>query len=354
MRAVDWKKIVVMAGIGVGIYAGMRYLLPPAVPFLLGWLLASLVLPAAKWIEKRLHIRRGIAGGILIGTATVIIAWGVWKLSIAVISQIEKLMVNLGVWREQAEGFLDTCCRVIESYTGICAEDSRNFLLYQAGRIQEEIQNKLGSVCLGYLMTAVRGIVVLAGGVLVMIIFGTLVIKDMEAFREKINQGRYTCKAASIWKKICYAGGRYLKAQCFLMGIISILCVVGFWILGNPYFAVTGIVVGVLDALPLIGSGTILIPWAVLWVLQGEYLTALGYVILYLAADLTRQFLEPRILGKEIGLHPAVMLVSVYGGFFLYGFAGFFLGPVTVLILRIVWEEMMNFNKKDTKKPQKS
>ena len=137
------------------------------------------------------------------------------------------------------------------------------------------------------------------------------------------------------------------------MGIISAVCVIGFWILGNPYFAVAGIVVGLLDALPLIGAGTILIPWALLWVLRGQYMTALGYLILYLAADLTRQFLEPRILGKEIGLHPAVMLVSVYGGFFLYGFAGFFLGPATVLILRIVWDEMMNFNKKDIKKPQK-
>lgn len=350
---VEWKKILVMTGIGAGVYAGMRYLLPPAVPFLLGWLLASMILPAAKWMEKRMHIRRGIAGGILIGSATVGAAWGIWKLAIAVISQVEKLMVNLNGWSSQAESFLDSCCRAIETYTGIHAEDARNFLIYQAGRIQEEVQNKLGSACLGYLMTAVRGIVVLAGGVLVMIIFGTLVIKDMEEFRQKISRGKYTGKIAAIWKKICFAGGKYLKAQCVLMGIISVICMAGFWLLGNSYFAVAGIVVGLLDALPLIGAGTILIPWALLWVLRGEYLTALGYLILYLAADLTRQFLEPRILGKEIGLHPAMMLVSVYGGFFLYGFAGFFLGPVTVLILRTVWEEMMNFNKKDIKKPQK-
>lgn len=343
-----------MAGIGLGVYAGMRYLLPPAVPFLLGWLLASAVLPAAKWIEKKMHIRRGIAGGILIGVAAAGTAWGIWKLFIMVVSQLEKLMVNLGMWREQAKGLLNSCCRVIETYTGICAEDARNFLVYQAGMIQEELQSKLGNACIGYFMTAVRGIVVLAGGVLVMIIFGTLLIKDMEAFREKISKGRYTGKLSAVWKKICYAGGKYLKAQFILMGIISAVCIVGFWLLGNPYFAVAGIVVGVLDALPLIGSGTILIPWAVLWALQGEYLMAVGYMALYLAADLTRQFLEPRILGKEIGLHPAVMLVAVYGGFFLYGFAGFFLGPATVLILKIIWEEIMNFNKKDMKKIQKS
>lgn len=354
MTEVDWKKIVTMTGIGVVIYAGMKYLLPPAIPFLLGWFLASMVLSPAKWLEKRLHIRRGIAGGILIGIIVSVSAWGIWKLSVMVISQVENLMINIGTWEKHMNRFLNSCCRMIETYTGICAEDARNFLLYQTGRMQEEVQNKLGSVCFDYLVTMIRGIVVLVGGILVMIIFGTLVIKDMETFREKINKGKLTGKIASVWRKICHAGGRYLKAQCVLMMIISIVCVIGFWILENPYFAIAGIVVGILDALPLIGAGTILIPWAILRMLKGEYLTALGYLILYLTANLTRQFLEPRILGKEIGLHPAIMLVSVYGGFYLYGFGGFFLGPVTVLILRAVWEEIMIFNKKDTKKLQKS
>ena len=346
---VDWKKIVIMTGIGVVVYAGIKYLLPPAIPFLLGWFLAALVLPAAKWIEKKMKIRRGIAGGILIGMIAALSAWGIWKLSAAVVSQTRRLMIHIGVWETNMSRFLDSCCYMIETYTGIGAEDVRNFLLYQVGRMQEEIQNKLGSVCFDYLVTLIRGGIVLIGGIIVMILFGTLVIKDMEIFREKINKGKYTGRLAAIWRKICHAGGRYLKTQCILMVIISIVCVIGFWLLGNPYFAVAGIVVGILDALPLIGAGTVLIPWSILWVVEGEYLKALGYLVLYFAADVTRQFLEPRILGKEIGIHPAILLISVYGGFYLYGFGGFFLGPITVLILRVVWDEIMIFNKKDVK-----
>lgn len=350
----DWRKIVLMTGIGVVVYAGIKYLLPPAIPFLLGWFLAASVLPVAKWIEKTMKIRRGIAGGILIGILTVISALGIWKLSVSVVSQTKHLIINIKGWETKINRFLDSCCYTIENYTGICSEDIHDFLLYQVGRMQEELQNKLGIVCLDYMVTWIKGGIVLIGGVIVMIIFGTLVIKDMEMFREKINQGKYTGRLADIWRKICYAGGRYLKTQCILMILISILCVIGFWILGNPYFAVAGIVVGILDALPLIGAGTILIPWAVLWLIEGEYLKAMGYLLLYFAADLTRQFLEPRILGKEIGLHPAVLLISVYGGFYLYGFGGFFLGPVTVLILQVVWEEITIFNKKDIKNLQKS
>ena len=77
----NWKKILAVVGIGIAVYAGMRYLFWAAVPFLLGWFLAGLVLPAAKWMERKLHIRRGIAGGILIGLLTVLLAVVVWKLS---------------------------------------------------------------------------------------------------------------------------------------------------------------------------------------------------------------------------------------------------------------------------------
>lgn len=308
--------------------------------FFLGWLLASMVLPAAKWIEKKWHIRRGIAGGILIGILTAGLGFAVWKLFGLLVLQARNLLENVGLWAEQAKGFLNTCCCTIETYTGIRAEQVRQFLVYQAGRIQEQVQKNMGTACLGYLVTLVKGVVTLAGGVIVVVIFGTLVIRDMEEFREKMSKGRISSIFLSVGRKICAAGGRYLKAQCCIMGIVGLVCVAGFWLLKNPYFVVAGLTVGFLDALPLIGAGTILIPWAILWWIRGDYMMGTGYLLLYLAADLVRQFLEPRMLGKQMGIHPALMLAAVYGGFFLYGFAGFFLGPVTVLVVQTVWTEV--------------
>lgn len=336
----EWKKILILTGIGIVVYAGIKYLLPPAIPFLLGWLLAAMVLPGAKWMEKKWHIRRGIAGGILIVLLTAGVGFGVWKLSELLVEQVRHLLVNVGLWGRQADGFLDTCCCVIEQCTGIEAQNIRQFLVYQAGRIQEEVQRMIGTASMGYLVTLVKGVVTLGGGILIILIFGTLVIKDMEEFRKKMEQGKISGHCLCVGRKICAAGGRYLKAQCCIMGIVGVVCIAGFWLLKNPYFVVAGLAVGFLDALPLIGAGTILVPWAVIWCIKGAYMTALGYLLLYVAANLIRQLLEPRILGKQMGIHPALMLVSVYGGFFLYGFTGFFLGPVTVLIVRTVWEEI--------------
>lgn len=340
VRAVDRKRWMCLMGIVLGVYLGMRYLLPAAIPFLLGWLLASMVLPAAKWMERKWKIRRGIGGGILITVFAALLAGGIWKIGELLVSQVRELLAGMQGWRTQADGFLNTCCCVLEDITGIAAEKSREFLLYQIGLVQQEVQNKLGTAWMGYLVTLVKGITALVGGILVVIIFGTLVLKDMERFREWMNAGRARRSISRVASGLCRAGGRYLKAQALIMAAVGLLCAAGFWLLGNPYFAVAGIVVGFLDALPLIGTGTILIPWALILCVQGKYMLGLGYFVLYLAADLLRQLLEPRLIGKEIGLHPALMLISVYGGFFLYGLAGFFLGPVSVLLVQNIWKEL--------------
>lgn len=341
----EWKKYILFAGTGIVVYAGMRYLLPAAIPFLLGWLLASMVLPVAVWLEKHLGIRRGIAGGILIGVFTVILGWGLWELAGLLVVQTRELMERIGIFADQAQGYLDNCCTLMAKITGIREGNIREFLVYHVGKIQEEAQQKMSTAWLGYAVTVTKGIVTLAGGMVVAILFGTLLVKDLEEIRRWMGAGKVRGKILTIGQKICRAGGRYIKAQFLIMCLVALVCMGGFWILKNPYFVVAGVIVGILDALPLIGVGTILIPWAILWCIQGEYMIGLGYFILFLAANLTRQFAEPHIVGKEMGMHPALLLISVYGGFFLYGFPGFLLGPVTVLVMQTVWEELIQNDK---------
>lgn len=341
----EWKKYILFAGTGIVVYAGMRYLLPAAIPFLLGWLLASMVLPVAVWLEKHLGIRRGIAGGILIGVFTVILGWGLWELAGLLVVQTRELMERIGIFADQAQGYLDNCCTLMAKITGIGEGNIREFLVHHVGKIQEEVQQKMSTAWLGYAVTVTKGIVTLAGGMVVAILFGTLLVKDLEEIRRWMGAGKVRGKILTIGQKICRAGGRYIKAQFLIMCLVALVCMGGFWILKNPYFVVAGVIVGILDALPLIGVGTILIPWAILWCIQGEYMTGLGYFILFLAANLTRQFAEPHIVGKEMGMHPALLLISVYGGFFLYGFPGFLLGPVTVLVMQTVWEELIQNDK---------
>ncbi len=336
----NWKKLLTLFALGILVYLGMRYLLVPVIPFLLGWALASWILPLAKWFERRLRIKRGVAGGLLVGAATLAIALLTLCFANLLLKQLSSFGEWLSAWGIQRDRIVGQCCQAVERYTGIEQRVVYDFMLTQTQKINQDLQQTLTTEGVEYVVEFVKGGIFLVSSVLVIFIFAVLLIKDMEDFQRKIQAIPATRMAWRIGKNIGHAGGRYIKAQGKIMLVVGAICVFGLWLLGNPHFLVWGIVIGVLDALPMLGVGIILIPWALIWLLRGNYWLALGYVGLFLIADLARQFLEPKILGKEIGLHPALMLVSVYGGVFVYGVAGFVLGPISVLILVNIWKEL--------------
>ncbi len=132
----------------------------------------------------------------------------------------------------------------------------------------------------------------------------------------------------------------YLKAQGLIILVVILMCTAGLWMLGNPYFLLLGILIGMMDALPFIGTGTLLIPMAVYLIFRGSYGLAAGHVVLFLATYVTREFLEPRLIGAKLGIYPFAMIVVVYVGLYLYGPAGVLLGPVSLLLVMEVLREM--------------
>ena len=131
----------------------------------------------------------------------------------------------------------------------------------------------------------------------------------------------------------------YLKAQVKITGLICILCVAGLWMLKIPYFLGLGLAVGVLDALPVLGTGTFLIPAGILLLFQGETFMGAGLFLLYVVTAGVRQILEPRLVGNHVGLSPLLTLLSVYLGVVIYGGFGFILGPLSALLLYGIFKE---------------
>lgn len=112
----------------------------------------------------------------------------------------------------------------------------------------------------------------------------------------------------------------------------SILSLMG--IMKNSYFAVIALVIAVFDILPVAGSGGILIPWALFSLIYGNYKQAVGLIVLYVIITVIRQYIEPKIVGSSLGVHPIVTLMGLYFGLKLFGFIGMFLVPLTVMTLK--------------------
>ena len=130
--------------------------------------------------------------------------------------------------------------------------------------------------------------------------------------------------------------GGYFLAQFRIMFVVAVILIVGFLILGIRYAFLIGVLVAILDFLPLFGTGTILIPWAVFKLLSADYALAAGLALLYVLTQVTRQVIQPKIVGDSMGLPPLWTLVFLYLGFKIHGISGMILAvPIGIFVMNL-------------------
>jgi len=134
------------------------------------------------------------------------------------------------------------------------------------------------------------------------------------------------------------AMGGYFRAQGILMTMVGIISIIGLLILRSPYALLLGILFAVLDFLPILGPAIVLLPWALISVLMGNIHQAIGLVVIYGVITITRQVMQPKILGDQMGAHPLASLMSIFIGFRIFGLLGFIIGPSLLMIFLAVRE----------------
>ncbi len=167
--------------------------------------------------------------------------------------------------------------------------------------------------------------------------------KEIGSLLQKhIPQGLWE-KGRALLHRLKSAMGGYAKSQLYLSAVSFGLCALGFLLLGFSRGFLMAIPIALIDALPVFGTGIILIPWGLLSFLRGDTPLGIGLLLLYGAVSVTRTILEPRFLGKQIGLHPLLTLLSLYGGFRLFGVPGMVLLPIGVMMLKQVYDLSLDF-----------
>ena len=138
--------------------------------------------------------------------------------------------------------------------------------------------------------------------------------------------------------------GSYIKAQIILMTIcffelLICLNLLSFLGLNVPYPLLMSIIICLIDALPILGAGTILIPWAVISFALSDIKLGIALIIIYLFVLSVRQMLEPKLVSQNLGVHPLITLISMYSGFKIFGVIGFLIGPIVMIILKNVFSK---------------
>ncbi len=159
----------------------------------------------------------------------------------------------------------------------------------------------------------------------------------MGLIRKKLPE-HWLSKGQLLLRRLKTALGGYCKAQIYLSGVTLLLCALGLFLLKQKNVLLLAFLIALVDALPVFGAGTVLIPWGGICFLRGDSFLGIGLLLLYAAAAIVRTVLEPRFLGKQIGLHPLLTLLALYAGFRLFGIGGMLLLPIATMMLKQLYD----------------
>lgn len=158
--------------------------------------------------------------------------------------------------------------------------------------------------------------------------------EKVKAFVWRQVPQRYQTLAGETWSTFAHTLAQMIRSYLLLMLITFLELSLGLFLLGVNHFLLLGALIAVVDIFPVLGTGTILIPWGLLAIIMGNLAMGVGILLLYIVVTVIRNILEPRIVGKRIGVHPLVTLMLMYLGLHVVGLPGLFLFPLAFILLK--------------------
>lgn len=336
------KKIVIAIILAGAFILGV-YLLPKGLslilPLVVAYVISIIASPLTKLFEK-IHLPSALSSI----TAILLVAAVLFSISAAVILRVVDEVYNFS---QSIPALYNSVLSTFDDIK-LFAGDIFKLLPFNISPFISDISESIGSALTNLSGSVIEAITYITINyaksiptVLVSIVFSILAsyffIRDKKklkaSLRSLVGEGIYS-KMSEVKNDLYSAASAYLKAQCILMSITFFEVFIALSLLNVKYSFLFAIIIAVVDAIPVFGTGTILIPWAVLSLFTGNYTLTIGLVILYVICLLVRQFLEPKILSSQIGMHPLLTILSLYIGFRLAGIFGMICGPVITLIVK--------------------
>ncbi|MDD6102268.1 MAG: AI-2E family transporter [Clostridiales bacterium] len=322
------NKLIKTALITVAVFLVLKYLLPLFVPFVIAYIIAAMLHPVVLFMTKRLHFPAAFSAIFMVAIFMALLGVGIFFLGKIGINQLSSLAADIPDYKIEMMTRIDKICTRLDMMLGEKQGSVKLMLLgngFELGNTGRELLVSATKVTFGIC----THVVLFLGFLLVIFVSAVLMliqlIKDEPIFNHELLDG--------IKNDFAQAGAAYLKTQLILIAIISVICVAGLFAAGSRYALVIGVVTGILDALPVLGSGFVLVPYAVISFFKGSIKRGVVVIITYIISQVVREFLEPKLLGHGMGIKPLYMVMSMYVGLKLFGVAGFILGPLGLILI---------------------
>jgi sporulation integral membrane protein YtvI len=333
-----WLSLLFIATVLLCIYGAFLLLIKLLLPFTLAWIVAFFLQGAVRLLHRHTRFSKKWLGSVLILLLWVAIAVALFFALRALIAQLAALPAFLQYQkasmhhRLQAR-YLELRARFPFLSSGSLESDPlwqflnrhlTNFFSQSGNSIWQTLRTwiaHLPSSFFSFLVFVMATFYFTAD-------FTRLNGVLMERLPESVRQKIYACKRYFV-----RGGLSFLRAYLILLLITFLELLIGLSILKVPYSGAIALLVSVLDFFPVLGVGTVLVPWALFLLLFGNYSLGIGLLILFAIVTVIRQLIEPHIVGAQIGLSPLATLFATYLGYRLFGFLGLILAPLFLLLL---------------------
>lgn len=314
----------------------VRYLLPPLSPFIFGILVAWGLQRPINVLVRRLHLPRRLAALLLTAVFYCILFVAVIAAGLQIISALEHFAPRIPVFARQVVPYAADTLDIIESQL----QEFNPGIVNIVDQISRELISSLEKLISGISVYALRLvsdiITALPTAILTVIVavvstsFAAVDFHQLWDYVRSRLPETFLNAASAAFSTGAESLRRLLTAYVSIMLLSFIELSIGFSLLGVPYAVGLALLVAVIDILPILGTGLVLIPWSVIAAVLGDYHMAAGVAALYVVMLVVRNFIEPKLVGQQIGLHPLATLISMFIGLQLFGMFGMLGFPIAL------------------------
>ncbi len=327
----------------LAVLAGI-FLLPVTLPFLLGYALAASIQKPVALLQDRTRLPRWLCGGVFMTVLFLLTGSLLYFLGRQLVlemgsftAQLPELLSGLAAPAAKLKAWLQELAARAPDGFGIALQDWVDELFSTSSGLTNRLTGWLISLA-GGIVSALPDLFLFT---LTLILSSFMFCADLPAVHaaaKRLIPQKWQQRVCQLPVKLKSALGGWVKAQIMLMGVTFLIVTAGLLMLRLDYPLLFGALIALIDALPLLGAGTVMIPWSLLMFLRGANSCGIGLLAVYGAAALLRSALEPKLIGKQIGLHPLLTLGAMYTGYQLLGMTGLVLFPIGAILVQQVWQ----------------
>ena len=331
------RKFSVLFLVFIGFYISIHYLLPLFFPFLIGAALAFAAEPMVRFGCKQLRLPRAAAAGIGVGMSFAFLAMVILMLAALLVRELSVLAQILPNLENSIQNGMDALSGWLlqladQAPSGIATILRHNITDFFSGSsaLLDKITSFLLHFASGFLSRVPGRAISLGTGIISSFMISSKLPEIKGFLKTRIPISRLQPLLDTL-SQLKHTLGGWLKAQCRLAAVTFTVSVVGLLLLDISYAPLWAALIAAVDIFPILGTGTVLIPWSLVAFLHGDHMLAFGLLGLYAVAVVTRTVLEPRLVGHQLGIDPLVTLLALYVGFKLSGLIGMILAPMVAV-----------------------